>query len=372
MFLVQPDGMNKHIQHPARHPLSLVETLGSLSFEPAHVPPRKLSRRPVFILGLLVIVVGISSVALVYRPWSVSFIGAEVEQPEGEKNQSAESVAKAGSEQISPPISTSAAREIAGSGFVVAEQGTRLFSKYEGRVINVAVEAGDVVRRGQVLIVLEDGDARFALEQAQVAKAAAELQEAARRIDLAQSETERSRIERLFVSDAVSRVALDVARVRQQQAENAAAQARQSVESADISLRMAQDRLNQQTVRAPFAGTVTGVSAHVGDTVLARSDSVREDQSLLMLTDMNRLAIDAEVAEVNLAALAPGLVGEAVLDAFPDQPFRVAIRRLAPVASAEKGTVTLRLDLIDPPKGLRPNMAARLRISINTTGGTER
>ena len=238
-------------------------------------------------------------------------------------------------------------------------------------MISVAVNVGDVVQRGQALVVLEDGDARFALEQAQAAKAAAELQEDARRIDLAQTKTERSRMERLFISDAVSRVALDLARVRQQQAENAVAQARQSVESADISLRMAQDRLNRQTVLAPFTGTVTRVFAHVGDTVLARADSVREDQSLLTLTDMNRLAIDADVAEVNLAALVPGLAGEAVLDAFPDQPFQVAIRRLAPVASAEKGTVALRLDLIDPPRGLRPNMATRLRISINTTGGTE-
>lgn len=363
--------MNKHIQSPAKHALSLAETLGSLTLEPAHVPPRKASRRLVFVPGLLVIAVAIGSASFVYPRWPLSWMSAKLAQPEGEEGRLAESTPKTVLERSSPPISTVAAREITGSGFVVAEQETRLFSKYEGRVISVAVNVGDVVQRGQALVVLEDGDARFALEQAQAAKAAAELQEDARRIDLAQTKTERSRMERLFISDAVSRVALDLARVRQQQAENAVAQARQSVESADISLRMAQDRLNRQTVLAPFTGTVTRVFAHVGDTVLARADSVREDQSLLTLTDMNRLAIDADVAEVNLAALVPGLAGEAVLDAFPDQPFQVAIRRLAPVASAEKGTVALRLDLIDPPRGLRPNMATRLRISINTTGGTE-
>ncbi len=251
---------------------------------------------------------------------------------------------------------------------MIAEQGTRVFSKYEGRVVAVAVTAGDVVARGQALVVLEDRDARFGLEQAQALTAAAGLQEVARRIDLVQSETERDRMKRLFASDAVSRQALELARLRQQQAENAAAQARQAVESADIALRMARDRLDEQTVSAPFAGVVTGLSVQVGDTVLARADSVREDQSLLTLTDMDRLAIDADVAEATIATLTPGLGGEAVLDAFPDQPFRVAIRRLAPVASAEKGTVTLRLDLIDPPKGLRPNMAARIRIPITTTG----
>ncbi|MET0360091.1 MAG: biotin/lipoyl-binding protein, partial [Pararhizobium sp.] len=144
---------------------------------------------------------------------------------------------------VAPPAASSPAREITGSGFVIAEQGTHVFSKYEGRVVAVAVTAGDVVARGQALVVLEDRDARFGLEQAQAGKAAAGLQEVARRIDLVQSETERDRMERLFASDAVSRQALELARLRQQQAENAAAQARQAVESADIALRMARDRL---------------------------------------------------------------------------------------------------------------------------------
>ncbi|PYE41500.1 RND family efflux transporter MFP subunit [Rhizobium sp. PP-F2F-G20b] len=362
--------MNQHIERPTKHTLSLAETLGSLSLEPepAYLPPRKHSRRFILASGLLIVAAGLGGGVILDSGWTPPWMEATAVQPLGEVGRAAESSPGMPADHVSSPVVSSPAREITGSGFVIPEQGTRVFSKYEGRVVRVAVEAGDLVARGQALVVLEDHDARFGLEQAQTAKAAADLQEVARRIDLVQSETERDRMERLFVSEAVSRQALDLARVRQQQAENAAAQARQSVESADISLRMARDRLDEQTVAAPFAGMVTGLSVHVGDTVLARADSVREDQSLLTLTDMDRLAIDADVAEANIAALRPGLVGEAVLDAFPDQPFRVAVRRLAPVASAEKGTVTLRLNLSDPPKGLRPNMAARIRIPITTTG----
>ncbi|NHT78331.1 efflux RND transporter periplasmic adaptor subunit [Rhizobiaceae bacterium CRRU44] len=362
--------MNQHIERPTKHTLSLAETLGSLSLElePAHLPPRKRSRRFILAPGLLMIAAGLGGGVILASGWTLPWMEATAVQPLGEDSRPAEPSPGVAENHVSSPIVSSPAREITGSGFVIPEQGTRVFSKYEGRVVRVAVEAGDLVTRGQALVVLEDRDARFGLEQAQAAKTAADLQEVARRIDLVQSETERDRMERLFVSDAVSRQVLDLARVRQQQAENAAAQGRQSVESADISLRMAQDRLDEQTVSAPFAGVVTGLSVHVGDTVLARADSVREDQSLLTLTDMDRLAIDADVAEANIATLKPGLVGEAVLDAFPDQPFRVAIRRLAPVASVEKGTVTLRLDLIDPPKGLRPNMAARIRIPITPAG----
>jgi multidrug efflux pump subunit AcrA (membrane-fusion protein) len=83
------------------------------------------------------------------------------------------------------------------------------------------------------------------------------------------------------------------------------------------------------------------------------------------------MVIDADVAETNIAALRPGLRGEAVLDGFPDRPFAVEVLRLAPVASVEKGTISLRLSFIDPPQGIRPNMAARIRIPlINTPSQT--
>ncbi|TCM58106.1 RND family efflux transporter MFP subunit [Rhizobium sp. PP-F2F-G48] len=361
--------MKHQIDHPTPHALSLVETLQSFSSEarPASIPTRDPPRRPIIAIGVLVLMAG-AGVALLFSHGADVFSGPTA-SPSRDQMAAPQSLPSSAPDALAPsPAVPLAVREITGSGFVVAEQGTRIFSRYEGRVITVAVDVGDLVRRGQVLVVLEDRDARFALEQAQAAQAAAQLQEAARRIDLSQAEAERDRTERLFASDAVSRQALDQARLRRDQAENAAAQARQAVESAGISLRIAQERLEEQTISAPFSGRVTGLSVHVGDTVLSRADSVREDQSLMMLTDMNRLAIDADVAETTVAALTPGLAGEAVLDAFPDKPFRVAIRRLAPVASAEKGTVALRLDLVDPPQGLRPNMAARIRIPIHPTG----
>jgi RND family efflux transporter MFP subunit len=263
-----------------------------------------------------------------------------------------------------------AAREITGSGFVIAPRMTTIFSKYEGRITHIAVETGDVVEKDQALVTLDDAGARFALEQASAARATADLVLAARTVDLAQARASLDRTENLAAKDAASRQALEEARTAMEKASNAVAQARQSVTSADLSIRIAEERLDELTVRAPFASTVTRLDAHVGDTVLARVDSVRESQSLLTITDTKSLVIDADVAETNIASLKPGLRGEAVLDGFPDRPFTVEVLRLAPVASAEKGTLTLRLSLDRPPGGIRPNMAARIRIALNEAGET--
>jgi RND family efflux transporter MFP subunit len=261
-----------------------------------------------------------------------------------------------------------AVREVTGSGFVVAPRVTAVFAKYEGRITGIAVEPGDAVQAGQILVTLEDAGTRFALEQANLAKNQAELLLAAREIDLAQVRTLLGRAETLAARGATSKQALDDARTATDRAANAVAQARQSTVSAELAIRIAEERVAELTVRAPFAGTVTRLDAHVGDMVLARLDSVLERQSLLTLTDTKSLVIDADVAEATIAALKPGLRGQAVLDGFPDRPFAVTVMRLAPVASAEKGTIALRLSLEGPPAGIRPNMAARIRITLDEAG----
>jgi len=261
-----------------------------------------------------------------------------------------------------------AAREIAGSGFVLAPHMTTVFAKYEGVITHVSVALGDSVRKDQILAQLEDAGTRFALDQAKAAHAQAELVLSARKIDVTQARTLLDRTEALFIGNATSRQALDDARSAMERASNAEAQARQAIDGTAIVIRIAQERVAALTIRAPFSGTVTQLNARVGDTVLARIDSVRENQSLFTIADTENLVIDADIAETSLAEVRQGFSGEAVLDGFPDRPFPIAIQRLAPVASAEKGTVTLRLSLVGPPEGIRPNMAARIRITLENRG----
>ncbi len=275
---------------------------------------------------------------------------------------------------ISAPVDAGAAQpqghdpiqstdEITGSGFVVAPHMTTVFSKYEGRITRVAVQLGERVAAGQILLTLDDAGARFMQEQAQAAVRVARQLHAGRVIDLAQARTNLVRIEPLAANGAIARQMLDDARVSVERAANLVAQAESGIAGAELAVRMAEEQLAELQLRAPTAGTVTRLDARVGNTVLARADSVRENQSLLTLTDMTGLVVDADVAETHIAFLRPGMRGEAVLDGFADHPFAITVQRLAPVASAEKGTITLRLSISDPPVGIRPNMAARIRIS---------
>lgn len=259
-------------------------------------------------------------------------------------------------------------REVTGSGHVVAPETAEVFSRYEGTIVAVAVEVGDHVEAGQLLVRLDDSSARFKLRQTAIAEASAELALAARNIDLEQAKSSFDRATALFARGTASRQQLEDAQTLRERTENSVTQAEQDLAKAELDREQAQRTVDDLTVVAPIAGTVTLRNARLGESVLARADSVKENAGLLTIVDTNKLAIDADIAETSIALVRPGLRGEAVLDGFPDQPFDVTIDRIAPAASAEKATVMLRLSLVSPPAGIRPNMAARISIAgIPTT-----
>lgn len=345
----------------------LAATLKSLSIEPA--PSAPFHGKPPHRRWRLAVAIGLSAaLGAIGAAAAVTLLpdrSSALHQIEGSIAQAPPVVA---APSASPPA---AGREITGSGLVVAPGSTAVFARYEGRIVTVEAAPGDRVEAGDVLLTLDDPTARFALEQAQAEHKAAELVVAGRRIELSQARTALARTEALAAREAVSRKLLDEARTAFDAAQNALAQAEQDVAQAELAIRIAEEPVAALTIRAPFAGTITRRSANVGDTVLARADSVREDQSLLTIADTAHLVIDADVAETAIAALRPGLEGEAVLDGYPNVPFGVEVLRMAPVVSAEKGTITLRLALTDPPAGIRPNMAARIRLTPAPSGTAE-
>ncbi len=369
-------GMNTITEHDRK----LAETLKSLSLEPSRrtfQSPKKSARRRVFFVSLLALVAASCLPAVCWPEAVVRFktallgrtgtaagstvSGSEIVDPR-EQGKSRD-----GAISAVPGAPLAIAREVTGSGYVVAPRATTVFSRYEGRITDIAVEVGDHVAAGQVLVALDDANARYALEQAKAAKISADLALVAKDIALAQTRASLDRVESLAARDAASRQRLDEAHTAWESARNNVAQAQQDILRAELAIRIAEEAVDELTVRAPFAGTITRLNAHFGDTVLARADSVRENQSLLTITDAGSMVIDADVAETSVAALRPGLRGEAVLDAFPDRPFAIVLMRLAPVVSPEKGTIALRLSLINPPEGIRPNMAARIRINVTDT-----
>ncbi|MEP4199227.1 MAG: efflux RND transporter periplasmic adaptor subunit [Aliishimia sp.] len=259
-----------------------------------------------------------------------------------------------------------AAAEITGSGYVIAPQFATLYAPRPDEIISVYVSAGDTVEAGAPMVAFLGREERFAFDRAEIALAGAVLQVEAQEIALEQSQQNLAQTERLEARGIVTRKQLEDEQIALRVDENALAQARQTLAQTELDLRIAAYAIEQLVVNAPFSGTVTDLRATVG--IITQEGGALEgiENSLMTFVNTADLVIDADFAERNIAIFENEVTVEAVLDAYPDQPFEIQLDRVAAMASAQKGTITARFRPIDAPEDMRPNMAVRIRVTEKT------
>src|SRR6185369_7894854 len=245
-------------------------------------------------------------------------------------------------------------QRVVASGRVMAPARIALAALALSKVVAVAVDEGDRVRAGQLLVRLDDADARAALQgaRARVLEAAARLDqvrgpgarnaaEALRQAELkvALAEREWERIRRIGDAGGASAAQVDDAEkalaVARSAREGAAAQAASlagggaeqrlavaSLEVARAAEAQARARLDEKELRAPADATVIARDVEPGDVAAA-------GKTLLVLARAGDTRLSAQPDEKNLALLASGQRARAVADAFPDAPFDATLTFIA-------------------------------------------
>lgn len=179
-------------------------------------------------------------------------------------------------------------------GHVKNNRESMVAAKVMGQVQRIDVKAGDEVRQGQTLMIIDSSDARARSRQAQggLAQARAAQTIAKQMLD---------RFEKLKASDAASKAKYDQAVFDYQRATGAVLQAQGA-------LSQARAYLSEATVRAPFAGRIIdktieeGEMANPGMPLLRiQSDSSLEFVTTLNTQDLSNLKLGQDV-EVHLDA----------------------------------------------------------------------
>jgi HlyD family secretion protein len=231
-----------------------------------------------------------------------------------------------------------------------------------GRIVEIPHREGSTVRKGQLLLRVDDREERTALERSRREKATAEAElEATRhRCDLAEREAER--LERLWNEGIASEEVADTARTaaRQCQAELEAARERASLMAAAVA--QAKVALEKTRVLAPFDGVVNRVLGEVGEWGLP-------GQAILELMEQSAPYVRAEIDEVDLAKVKEGLPVRITLDPFKDRRFEGTITRVASfVSEMELQNRTLEVDVAfaDPFQmdALKPGTSADVEVIL--------
>lgn len=214
-------------------------------------------------------------------------------------------------------------------GTVEADRTAAVSSRVMATVTAVLVQAGDPVRRGQILVEI---DAQTA--SGQVAQARGGLAQAQAALSLAERNYERYKA--LAASEAASQVELDVAKMQYEQARGAVEQARGAVSAAS-------SVAAESRVVAPFDGRVTARMVEVGDLAAPGRPLVQIESAAA-----HRLAVLVPESVIARTGLAVGATVPVSIDARPDLGrFSGTVVERAPAADPLAHSFTVEISLRD-------------------------
>lgn len=238
------------------------------------------------------------------------------------------------------------------SGSVQPDTTVEVKSKASGEILDLAVETGQVVKRGDLMVRVDPRIPRNAVAQAQ-----ADLQVAQAR--LANASSQKRRADELFKSQSIT----------EQEHEQALldhANANAEVIRARVALDNARDQLDDTNVRAPISGTIIEKQVERGQVISSPTNDVGGGTVLLKMADLNLVQVRTLVDETDIGKIQPGQRATVTVDAFPMQPFSGTVLKIEPQAQTEQNvTMFPVLVRIDNREGLlRPGMNAEVEVHV--------
>ena len=256
------------------------------------------------------------------------------------------------------------------SGYVTPRRRATVAAKITARVVDVYVDEGMKVEEGQLLARLDDADAQRRLLAARTARDATAAAIKTLRVSLENADRELKR-QRSLERDGIASVQdLDSARTAEESLRAQIDAAGDQVAAADAQIAVAQQDVENCTVRAPFAGVVVSKDAQRGEMVSPVSAGGGFTRTgIATIVDMASLEIEVDVNEAYIARVAAGQQVVATLDAYPDWKIPARVRTVIPTADRQKATVKVRIsfDKLDPR--ILPDMGIKVAFLGEERGG---
>lgn len=211
-------------------------------------------------------------------------------------------------------------------GSLKSRQSVMLRPEVAGRISQIAFSDGAPVRKGQLLVQLDD-----VLQKAELSQAQAQ-------VSIARANLVRN--QELVAQNFVARRVLD--------------ESQASLQVAEAQLALAQARLARMRIVAPFDGTLGIRNINLGD-------YVKDGADLVNLEDTSALYVDFRLPERYQAKLASGQTVKVELDAMPGVAHEARVVALDPLLDANGRSVAVRALLPSASRSpLRPGMFARV------------
>jgi HlyD family secretion protein len=234
------------------------------------------------------------------------------------------------------------------NGYIINRERIEISPRFLGVVIWIGVKKGDAVTNGQVVVKLDDTEYRARLLEAEGqlsnAKAAVE-----------RDELNYERVKNLIRTDIESKQNEDNARL-------ALEGDRASLRAAQGTYDLAKTYVDWCVIHSPINGVVLEKLVNPGELVMPESFGGARGPStaLLAVADLKDLQVEIDVNEADLSKISLNQKCRVSPEAYPDKIYDGNVAEIAPEADRAKGTLQIKVQIVNPDKYLTPQLSAKV------------
>jgi len=252
-------------------------------------------------------------------------------------------------------VATAARRNIESNllltGEVTPAYNSDVKAEVGGKIREIHVQVGDFVKKGGLLVTIDDTDLLTEKRSAETDIEGAEL-------SVNKNRGNYERAESLFKQKLISKEVFDNLKADMEISEN-------TLDKAKARLQIVMDKLAKTKITAPVDGTVLEIPVTEGSVVVAAA-SVNSGTVLMTFADLSQLLIESHVNQVDAPRLVRGQEVEVNMSDTTDTPVKARIEFIAPLAVVKNNIKGFKVEALieDAEDRLKPGMSVSMNVPV--------
>lgn len=234
---------------------------------------------------------------------------------------------------VEKPEKRTITESISANGKVQPEIEVKISPEVSGEIISLPIKEGDYVEKGQLLVKIKPDTYISFKERAIASVNSSKARLAQAQAQLEQSELGFNRSKQLFAQKAISESDFESAQTNYNVAKADVKAALFNVESAEASLREAEENLSKTTIYAPMTGTISKLNVELGERVVGTAQMAGTE--LLRVANLSRMETRVDVNENDIVRVKLNDTALIEIDAYVDQKFKGVVTQIANSASLQ-------------------------------------
>jgi len=259
---------------------------------------------------------------------------------------------------------------VSATGKVQPEVEVKISPEVAGEIIELPVEDGMVVKKGDLLIKIKPDSYKALVEGQEAAISGARAINLQQKATLAKTESDLKRAQDLFSKKMISESEFSVAQTARDVAKSTLESSQHEIERAEAGSSQARDQLSKTTIYSPIDGTVTMLNSKLGERVVATNQFAGTE--VMRVADLGHMEARVDVNENDVVNVKIGQKALIAIDAYSDRKFRGTVSLIAntgkTTGSGTQEEVTnfeVKIRIEEKDVALRPSLSCTADIETN-------